>query len=78
METEQDLKIPQPTNNSNNINQKLVLPILWDYILRVLTHLGSSKDVTLKRRKQFNGNMGHRGEYMVSKWKRNNLLQIPG
>lgn len=51
MEAEQDLKILQPTNNSNNINQKFVVPILWDYIPRVLTHLGSSKDVTLKRRK---------------------------
>lgn len=51
MEAEQDLKILQPTNNSDNINQKPVVPILWYYILRVLTHLGSSKDVTLKRRK---------------------------
>ena len=51
MEAEQDLKTLQPTNNSDNINQKPVVPILWYYILRVLTQLGSSKDVTLKRRK---------------------------
>lgn len=51
MEAEQDLKILQHMNNSDNINQKPVVPILWYYILRVLIQLGSSKDVTLKRRK---------------------------